>query len=129
MNCKGTNIRLDCLFYKEGFFLGNGKDTLDIKESLKSSDHDTFEFTRGDREVTTVNLTKAVAAFRHIAERSIEAGKPISVRDVMKHLSVTENDVLVFPKMDNSMSRHMNTKFINYRVEDVGDDSHIHCSY
>ena len=106
-----------------------GKDTLDIEESLKSSDYDSIEFTRGDREVTAVFLGKAVEAFRRIAERSIEVGKPISVKDTMKHLSASENDVLAFTKMDNSMSRHMNTKFINYRVEDVGDDSHIHCSY
>ena len=106
-----------------------GKDTLDIEESLKSSDYESVEFTRGDREVTAVFLGKAVEAFRRIAERSIDVGKPISVKDAMKHLSASENDVLVFPKMDNNMSRHMNKKFINYRVEDVGGDSHIHCSY
>ncbi|MFW9805925.1 MAG: hypothetical protein ACFFFK_04290 [Candidatus Thorarchaeota archaeon] len=109
--------------------MGNGKDTLDVKEFLESSDHESVKFFRGDTEVTAVFLNKAVDAFRRMAERSIEVGKPISVRDVMKHLSVTENDVLVFPKMDNSMSRHMNTKFINYRVEEVSGDFHIHCSY
>ena len=109
--------------------MGNEKDTLDIKESLKSSDHDSIDFTRGDREVTAVNLTKAVEAFRRIAERSIEVRKPISLKDAVKHLSVTENDVLAILKMDQSMSRHLNKKWIKYRVEDVGDDSHIHCSY
>ena len=107
----------------------SGKATLDIKESLKSSDYDSVEFTRGDREVTAVFLGKAVEAFRRIAERSIEVGKPISVKEAMKHLSATENDVLAFTKMDQSMSKHMDKKFINYRVEDVGGDSHIHCSY
>ena len=74
-------------------------------------------------------LNKAGEALRRIAERSIDVGKPVSLKEVVQHLSITSNDVMALLKMDQSIAEVMKKKKINYRVTNVGGDSHIHFSY
>jgi hypothetical protein len=105
-----------------------GKDTLDIKESMKSSDHDRIDLDVGPF-YGAVNLTKAGEALRRIAEKSIEVGKPVSVRDVTKHLSITTNDVMALLQMNKQTAEVMKQRIINYRIVDVSGDRHIHFSY
>ena len=105
-----------------------GKGTLDIKESLKSSDHQRVNLDVGPF-YGAVNLTKAGEALRRISEKSIEAGKPVSVEDVVKHLSITPNDVMALLQMNKQTAEVMKQRMINYRVVDVGGNSHIHFSY
>ncbi len=106
----------------------SGKATADIKESLKSSDHQKVSFDIGPYG-GAVNLTQAGEALRRIAEKSIEARKPVSVKEVMKHLSITQNDVMALIQMDKQTAGVMKKRVINYRVVDVGGDRHIHFSY
>ncbi len=104
------------------------KDTLDIKESLKSSDHQRIDLDVGPF-YGAVNLTKAGEVLRIIAERSIEERKPISLNEAVKHLSITSNDVMALLQMDQSTAPIMKKRVIKYRVENVSGDSHIHFSY
>ena len=104
------------------------KDTLDIKESLKSSDHQRIDFDIGPF-YGAVNLTKAGEVLRLIAERSIEVGKPVSLNEAMKHLSITSNDVMALLKIDQSTAPVMKKRIINYRVQNVSGDNNICFSY
>ncbi|MHA1950078.1 MAG: hypothetical protein ACXAAO_13100 [Candidatus Thorarchaeota archaeon] len=104
------------------------KTTHDIKESMKASDHPTIEIDVGPFG-GAMNLTKAGEALRSIAERCIEAGKPLSLNEAMKRLSLTSNDVMALLAMDKSTAPIMNKRIINYRVQKVGGDSHIFFSY